>query len=58
MLPVLGALPDSLIIIASGFGGTPEEAQEQVLIPTNRAMLRPSIACLTTRGWGASRHSG
>ena len=36
VLPILGALPDSLIIIASGLGGTAEEAQEQVLRPRGR----------------------
>ncbi len=30
VLPVLGALPDALIIVVSGLGGTAEEAQEQV----------------------------
>ena len=30
LLPVLGALPDALIIIVSGLGGTTAEAQEQV----------------------------
>lgn len=30
LLPILGALPDSLIIIVSGLGGTLAEAQEQV----------------------------
>jgi hypothetical protein len=33
LLPVLGALPDSLIIIVSGLGGSREEAAEQVLLP-------------------------
>ncbi len=31
LLPVLGALPDSAMIIMSGMGGTVAEAQEQVL---------------------------
>jgi hypothetical protein len=31
LLPVLGALPDSAIIVVSGMGGTVAEAQEQVL---------------------------
>jgi hypothetical protein len=30
LLPVLGALPDSAMIIMSGMGGTVAEAQEQV----------------------------
>ena len=33
LLPVLGALPDALIIIVSGLGGTTAEAQEQVHTP-------------------------
>ena len=30
LLPILGALPDALIILVSGLGGTRAEAQEQV----------------------------
>lgn len=30
MLPILGALPDALLVLVSGLGGTPAEAQEQV----------------------------
>lgn len=30
LLPILGALPDALIIVVSGLGGTLAEAQEQV----------------------------
>ena len=30
VLPVLGAVPDAVIILMSGLGGTVEEAQEQV----------------------------
>ena len=33
LLPILGALPDALIILVSGLGGTREEAQEQVMTP-------------------------
>ena len=32
VLPVLGALPDSMIIIFSSMGGTRKEAQEEVTI--------------------------
>ncbi len=32
VLPVLGALPDALIIVVSGLGGSAEEAQEQVCL--------------------------
>lgn len=37
MLPVLGALPDALIIVVSGLGGTREEAEEQVVPCMHRA---------------------
>jgi hypothetical protein len=37
LLPVLGALPDSAIIVVSGMGGTVAEAQEQVLRAPRRA---------------------
>jgi hypothetical protein len=30
VLPILGALPDALLVLVSGLGGTPAEAQEQV----------------------------
>ncbi len=33
LLPILGALPDALIIVVSGLGGTKEEAAEQVISP-------------------------
>ncbi|KAK1285299.1 hypothetical protein QJS10_CPB20g01955 [Acorus calamus] len=31
-LPILGALPDALLILVSGLSGSPETAQKQVLI--------------------------
>jgi hypothetical protein len=34
LLPVLGALPDTLLIAVSGLKGTPEEAQEEVHDPS------------------------
>lgn len=44
VLPILGALPDSLIIIASGLGGSAEEAQEQVHVPSSgRCTLGPAL---------------
>ena len=47
VLPVLGALPDSLIIIASGLGGSAEEAQEQVRISASKGYTRDPapLAC-------------
>jgi len=32
LLPILGALPDALIIVVSGLGGTKEQAAEQVTL--------------------------
>jgi len=32
VLPILGALPDSAMIVMSGLGGTVEEATEQVAV--------------------------
>ncbi len=45
LLPVLGALPDSLIILVSGIGVPREVAQEQARAPSPLAMssLRPSL---------------
>ena len=33
LLPVLGALPDALVIVVSGLGASPGEAQAQVCRP-------------------------
>ena len=56
LLPILGALPDSLIIIVSGLGGTLAEAQEQV---GPRAMSATSLwACKPRQladGWPNDR---
>ena len=49
LLPILGALPDALIIVVSGLGGTKEQAAEQVC---NALAARPNsllvIAVMTT----------
>lgn len=56
LLPILGALPDSLIIIVSGLGGTLAEAQEQV---GPRAMSAGSLWAYKPRqpasGWPNDR---
>lgn len=48
LLPILGALPDSLIIIVSGLGGSLAEAQEQVgpqLLSARRAAVSHGEHC-------------
>lgn len=52
LLPVLGALPDSLIIVVSGMGGTLAEAQEQVAVGIGT--LAGSTIMLLTVAWGGS----
>jgi len=52
VLPVLGALPDSLIILFSGLGGSREEAQEQVAV--GMGALAGSTIMLLTIAWGGS----
>ena len=43
LLPILGALPDALIIVVSGLGGTREEAEEQVTLKRHPAGQGPSV---------------
>lgn len=45
LLPILGALPDALIILVSGLGGTREEAQEQVRTPAVAMALLARAPC-------------
>ncbi|CAI5463408.1 unnamed protein product [Closterium sp. Yama58-4] len=52
LLPVLGALPDTLLILVSGLGGTKEEAQEQVLV--GMGVLAGSTIMILTVAWGGS----
>jgi Ca2+/Na+ antiporter len=56
LLPILGALPDSLIIIVSGLGGTLAEAQEQVAVGVGT--LAGSTIMLLTIAWGGSVWAG
>lgn len=51
LLPILGALPDSILILVSGLGGTQAEAQEQVLVGIG--LLAGSIVMLLTVLWGS-----
>eukprot|EP00270_Netrium_digitus_P012395 TRINITY_DN401_c0_g1_i6.p1 TRINITY_DN401_c0_g1~~TRINITY_DN401_c0_g1_i6.p1 ORF type:complete len:648 (+),score=189.53 TRINITY_DN401_c0_g1_i6:189-2132(+) len=52
LLPVLGAFPDTLLIAVACAGGTPEEAQEQVLV--GMGVLAGSTIMILTIAWGGS----
>ncbi|CAI5537504.1 unnamed protein product [Closterium sp. Naga37s-1] len=52
LLPVLGALPDTLLILVSGLGGSKEEAQDQVLV--GMGVLAGSTIMILTIAWGGS----
>ncbi|KAK9825642.1 hypothetical protein WJX81_003822 [Elliptochloris bilobata] len=52
VLPILGALPDSLIIVVSGVGVSRETAQEQVSVGVGT--LAGSTIMLLTIAWGGS----
>lgn len=52
LLPILGAFPDSLLVVVSGVGGTKAEAQEQVLVGVG--VLAGSTILLLTVAWGGS----
>eukprot|EP00873_Tetraselmis_striata_P010900 jgi/Tetstr1/431164/TSEL_020876.t1 len=56
LLPTLGALPDSLIVIASGMRGTVEEAQQEVTV--GLGVLAGSTVGLLTLAWAASLLAG
>jgi Ca2+/Na+ antiporter len=49
-LPILGALPDALLILVSGLSGSKETAQSQVLI--GMGLLAGSTVMLLTLLWG------
>ncbi|XP_057795925.1 sodium/calcium exchanger NCL-like [Salvia miltiorrhiza] len=49
-LPILGALPDALLILVSGLSGTPETAQSQVSV--GMGLLAGSTVMLLTTAWG------
>jgi Ca2+/Na+ antiporter len=50
-LPVLGALPDAMLILVSGLSGSPETAQDQVSV--GMGLLAGSTVMLLTVIWGA-----
>ncbi|GLJ11005.1 hypothetical protein SUGI_0140160 [Cryptomeria japonica] len=50
-LPILGALPDTLLILVSGISGSKETAQQQVLI--GMGLLAGSTVMLLTALWGS-----
>ncbi|XP_058095701.1 sodium/calcium exchanger NCL1-like [Magnolia sinica] len=50
-LPILGALPDALLILVSGLSGSKETAQHQVLI--GMGLLSGSTVMLLTLLWGS-----
>ncbi|CAH1425718.1 unnamed protein product [Lactuca virosa] len=49
-LPVLGALPDAMLILVSGLSGSPETAQDQVSV--GMGLLAGSTVMLLTVIWG------
>uniref|UniRef100_A0A0D6QSB8 EF-hand domain-containing protein n=2 Tax=Araucaria cunninghamii TaxID=56994 RepID=A0A0D6QSB8_ARACU len=51
VLPILGALPDTLLIFVSGISGSKETAQQQVVI--GMGLLAGSTVMLLTALWGA-----
>ncbi|KAG0628532.1 hypothetical protein M758_1G033800 [Ceratodon purpureus] len=51
VLPVLGALPDALLIAASGLGASQADAQEEVLV--GMGLVAGSSVMLLTALWGA-----
>ncbi|KAK9789557.1 hypothetical protein WJX73_004608 [Symbiochloris irregularis] len=52
VLPILGALPDALVIVVSGLGGSAGEAQEQVAVGVGT--LAGSTIMLLTIAWAGS----
>ncbi|KAF8413791.1 hypothetical protein HHK36_001784 [Tetracentron sinense] len=51
VLPILGALPDALLILVSGLSGSTETAQSQVLV--GMGLLAGSTVMLLTILWGS-----
>eukprot|EP00227_Mantoniella_beaufortii_P014562 CAMPEP_0197577120 /NCGR_PEP_ID=MMETSP1326-20131121/1869_1 /TAXON_ID=1155430 /ORGANISM="Genus nov. species nov., Strain RCC2288" /LENGTH=567 /DNA_ID=CAMNT_0043140137 /DNA_START=36 /DNA_END=1739 /DNA_ORIENTATION=- len=52
LLPILGAVPDAAVIVASGLGASKEDAQEQVAI--GMGTLAGSTVMLLTIAWSGS----
>ncbi|GJP45437.1 hypothetical protein CLOM_g4828 [Closterium sp. NIES-68] len=51
-LPMLGAMPDTVLILVSGLGGSKEQAQEEVLV--GMGVLAGSTVMILTVAWGGS----
>ncbi|KAL8512234.1 hypothetical protein ACS0TY_018619 [Phlomoides rotata] len=51
ILPILGALPDAMLILVSGLSGSPETAQSQVSV--GMGLLAGSTVMLLTVIWGS-----
>ncbi|CAI5468524.1 unnamed protein product [Closterium sp. Yama58-4] len=51
-LPMLGAMPDTVLILVSGLGGSREQAQEEVLV--GMGVLAGSTVMILTVAWGGS----
>ncbi|GMH20483.1 hypothetical protein Nepgr_022324 [Nepenthes gracilis] len=56
VLPILGALPDAMLILVSGLSGSKETAQSQVSV--GMGLLAGSTVMLLTVMWGASVVAG
>ncbi|GJX42537.1 sodium/calcium exchanger NCL-like protein [Tanacetum coccineum] len=56
LLPILGALPDAMLILVSGLSGSVDVAQEQVSV--GMGLLSGSTVMLITVIWGACIHVG
>lgn len=52
LLPILGALPDALLILVSGLSASTEEAQSEVLV--GMGLLAGSTIMLLTALWGSA----
>jgi len=56
LLPILGAVPDAAIIVASGLGASKEDAQD--LVSIGMGTLAGSTVMLLTIAWGGSLWAG
>ncbi|GAQ88258.1 Calcium-binding EF-hand family protein [Klebsormidium nitens] len=56
VLPILGAFPDALLVLVSGLGGSPAEAQEQVMV--GMGVLAGSTIMILTVAWAGSLYVG
>lgn len=56
LLPILGAFPDSILILVSGVGGSVQQAQEEVMVGVG--VLAGSSVMLLTIAWAGSLLAG